>query len=935
MADVTAPEEPTDSTRSEPHPGPSTEPTIVQQHFTTSPSIQTPSANPSTPPPPSLIHPPSIQPYPAPSFRPATPPAPIPGTTPQFSPIPNPALQQAHNYQTTGVPPPGVSSVSPVVMASPQVAPPAGGAGGHQMGYVQTPFALPGQPVRSYAQLPNGYPSMPQSLTPAGTPIPVLRYPSPYGPLVRPLYPPRPPVGVGAIPPLMRPVIRGPIVAPVIRPAPSPIIAQTDKPQTTVYVGKISSAVENDFMLSLLQLCGPVKSWKRAQDPTNGMLKGFGFCEFESAEGVLRALRLLSKLKIDGQELMLNVNQATRGYLEHYVQKKKESATKPQDQDAEGAGNREVEENASDAEKKEATKNGSEDSKNNEEKENKENPDPNTFGLITNEDSQADQEALEKITNMISERIKNKPLPPPPPPPQVSADAGASLNVENHSKARDVESDATAVESEGKNEDDLTSESKPSSEHDKDETCSPDRRRHDKGSRDRDQDMKREKERELERYERLREQERAKREKEREYKIWDDERRYKGREKEWESREREKERQRKREREREKERAHERKLEILEQENDSEDGYKRRKYRSGDEDRKGRHREKEDDLADRLREEEEIAEAKRRDEEQQQNKQQEEALRMLTGQVANGHERAISPEKNDHPGDASAMVTSDSKSRDGQSLQHNGIGGDEESVWADTASASDMMQSSAAPAKKLGFGLQGSGKRAAVPSVFNEDEDEDAQKDKKMRPLVPIDYSTTEDQRVDPPIHDVPFHSSEKRVSNANAKEGRPDGEKDRSRRSNERYNSHRGEHERHDEESRRQNVDHRPDKVRTPDNHQKLLDAKQLIDMIPKTKHELFSYEINWATYDKNELHERMRPWIGKKIKEFLGEEEPTLVDYIVSSTQEHVKATEMLERLQAILDEEAEMFVLKMWRMLIFEIKKVETGLASRSKS
>lgn len=77
------------------------------------------------------------------------------------------------------------------------------------------------------------------------------------------------------------------------------------------------------------------------------------------------------------------------------------------------------------------------------------------------------------------------------------------------------------------------------------------------------------------------------------------------------------------------------------------------------------------------------------------------------------------------------------------------------------------------------------------------------------------------------------------------------------------------------------------------------------------------------------------MRPWISKKITEFLGEEEPTLVDYIVSSTQEHVKGTEMLDRLQGILDEEAEMFVLKMWRMLIFEIKRVETGLAMRSKA
>lgn len=54
-----------------------------------------------------------------------------------------------------------------------------------------------------------------------------------------------------------------------------------------------------------MKLCGPVKSWKRPQDSTNGALKGFGFCEFDSAEGVLRALRLLSKLSVDGQQLMV------------------------------------------------------------------------------------------------------------------------------------------------------------------------------------------------------------------------------------------------------------------------------------------------------------------------------------------------------------------------------------------------------------------------------------------------------------------------------------------------------------------------------------------------------------------------------------------------------------------------------------------------------
>lgn len=82
----------------------------------------------------------------------------------------------------------------------------------------------------------------------------VLRYPSPYAPMIRPAFPPRP---MGVIPPMLRPPvagIRGPITSPFIRPPPVPSVTLAEKPQTTVYVGKISSTVENDFILSLLQV---------------------------------------------------------------------------------------------------------------------------------------------------------------------------------------------------------------------------------------------------------------------------------------------------------------------------------------------------------------------------------------------------------------------------------------------------------------------------------------------------------------------------------------------------------------------------------------------------------------------------------------------------------------------------------------------------------
>ncbi|KAJ9563806.1 hypothetical protein OSB04_008966 [Centaurea solstitialis] len=799
--------------------------------------------------------------------------------------------------------------------------------------------------------MPNGY----QMAVPQGAMNPpgILRYaPPPYPSMLRPAYPQRPLGAVGVIPALPRPPMmpmRGPVVPTIVRPPINPAIAPTEKPINMVYVGKIASTVDNDFMLSLLQLCGPVKSWKRVQD--TGGFKGFGFCEFESPEGVLRALRMLNKLSIDGQELMLNFNQATKDYLKSYVEKKKDNFKNLKTTDTDGSGKgegtaSEVEKNPSvDVSKDVSEVDKKEDDNNESNKESEDNTINATFGLVTDEDKEADRETSEKITGMIEERIKNKPLPPPPSPPQTAPDVAGTATSEHPARSRDGDSDADVTRNvEDRNGEETISKSKPSSENERPETSSPDRsNKTDRRSKDRERDLKREKERELERKEREREQERAKREREREYKIREDERRYRARLKEWESREKEKERARKQEREREKDREQDRKYEILDQEND--DGYsKKRKYRSSGEEReerKRRLREKEEDMDDRIKEEEEIAEAKRKAEEERelQKEQQKHALELLSGNSTNGRECYGSLEiKNKAVDQTMGDEVAHKNEIDNRTIQNGS--GDGPAVTSD--SASEMRQSNSVTTKKLGFGLVGSGKRTTVPSLFHEEEDEDAQKDKKMRPLVPIDYTTEELQAVQDsaPLAPSPLAAAAefaKRIGNANSKEERPDSERERSRRSHDR-SGHR-DRDRNFEEGNRSRDESRKEpvgseKAKTPDN-KKLLDAKQLIDTIPKTKDELFSYPINWATYDKNGLHERMRPWISKKITEFLGEEETSLVDYIVSSTQEHVTADEMLDRLQSILDDEAEMFVLKMWRMLIFEIKKVETGLAGRSKA
>ena len=156
----------------------------------------------------------------------------------------------------------------------------------------------------------------------------------------------------------------------------------------------------------------------------------------------------------------------------------------------------------------------------------------------------------------------------------------------------------------------------------------------------------------------------------------------------------------------------------------------------------------------------------------------------------------------------------------------------------------DTKQNSNVPAKKLGFGLVGLGKRTSVPSVFAEEDDEN-NVDKSLRPLVPIDYSNEELQAVQANSSGgsnvAAAAEFAKRISVSTSKEEKTEAEKDRNRRSSEaRVN-----------DERREKI-HDREKEKPKSENKKILDAKQLIDMIPRTKEELFAYDINWAIYDK-----------------------------------------------------------------------------------
>uniref|UniRef100_A0A3Q2CGD9 RNA binding motif protein 25 n=1 Tax=Cyprinodon variegatus TaxID=28743 RepID=A0A3Q2CGD9_CYPVA len=103
----------------------------------------------------------------------------------------------------------------------------------------------------------------------------------------------------------------------------------------------------------------------------------------------------------------------------------------------------------------------------------------------------------------------------------------------------------------------------------------------------------------------------------------------------------------------------------------------------------------------------------------------------------------------------------------------------------------------------------------------------------------------------------------------------------------------------------------------------------KSLIEKIPTARPELFSYPLDWTMVDSTLMDRRIKPWINKKIIEYIGEEEPTLVDFVCSKIMAHSTPQGILDDVAMVLDEEAEVFIVKMWRLLIYETEAKKIGL------
>ncbi|TGZ60312.1 hypothetical protein CRM22_008612 [Opisthorchis felineus] len=660
-------------------------------------------------------------------------------------------------------------------------------------------------------------------------------------------------------------------------------------PVTTVFVGNISDRAPDQLIKTLLMRCGNILSWKRVQG-ASGKLQAFGFCEYEDPESTMRCVRLLNGLAVGDKKLLVKVDPKTEDLLNEYKKKKEEKG----EQGKLGATAEEVD--SSTLRDDEGVKSALEDILKEHESllDGSDSPrksDNYSEGPrhLTMEDMDLDDERKDLINREIEifrrrneKEDQSEPTPRRPKPRELDRPNASGLQlyaayVDGDRRERELRREKPGVGS----------------------SRSPEKRR----IVDEEEEAIRKK---LER--KLREKEES----------------YQKRLKQWETRERKKANEYEHEREHEQKRQRELQIEaqrLKEFFEDYDDEVEDPKYYRGSalhQRLKDREVEEAADERDRQKEVEQIDAARRKliDEKdpnaesiifQMEQKMQEHLRRRLnidtTEPVAASDSEPEEQEPISEPvpqSDHRAFVEVQNEPQE----KHSESARASPASPSNTADPSGPAQSqfqptefSNPPADEASVSLSKDGSSTFLfamnpaesvvrkkAAAFTEEEPEEKSKKPALSWLPPSAFAaptTSSEPITNTRSNGLDSMSAAALVANFTSEE------------------------------------------------RNALI--KRIIKGIPTAKKEIFSYPIDWDVVDANFITTRIKPWVDKKIIGYIGEAEATLSNFICDQLLHHHPPERILSDIAMVLDEEAEVFVVKMWRLLIYVIAEKKAGLSS----
>lgn len=104
---------------------------------------------------------------------------------------------------------------------------------------------------------------------------------------------------------------------------------------------------------------------------------------------------------------------------------------------------------------------------------------------------------------------------------------------------------------------------------------------------------------------------------------------------------------------------------------------------------------------------------------------------------------------------------------------------------------------------------------------------------------------------------------------------------------------------------------------------------VKSLAQEIPTTQEGLWGWDVKWDYLEDTIVTEKLRPFIEKKVVEYLGVQEQMLVDAVEEHLRKRGKPAELAEELEGPLEDDAIDLVKKLWRMVIFFTESEKRGL------